>query len=61
MFCDRIAKIQKRQNLGITDILQRHPLVGNVMRKHISVATDMPTTEKVLVSSVFPQLSATVH
>jgi hypothetical protein len=60
MYCDKMAKIQKPQDLGITEISQRHPLVGSVMRKHIPAAMDMPTTVEVLLSSVLPRWSAIV-
>jgi hypothetical protein len=38
-----VAKIQKLQNLGITEIAKRYPLLGNISVKHISAATNTST------------------
>jgi hypothetical protein len=35
-----VAKIQKLQNLGITEIAKRYPLLGNIAIKRMSAATN---------------------
>jgi hypothetical protein len=49
-----MAKIQKLQNPGITEILQRSSLLDNIMAKHVSTATGMPTAVEVLLEAALP-------
>jgi hypothetical protein len=57
--CDRVAKIQKFQNLGIIETCQRCSLLGNVTIKHISMVMDTPKMVEVQLSSAFSSRSAT--
>lgn len=54
---EQCIMLPKIQNLGITEIYERHPLLGNVMAKHEFEATDMPATAEVLLSSALSSQS----
>jgi hypothetical protein len=48
----------KSWNTGVTDLLQRHPLLSNRFLKHISLATNMHVTVEELLGAVFSNQSA---
>jgi hypothetical protein len=56
-----MSKIQKLQDLGITEISQRSSLLGNIMTKHVSAAMDMPPVVVVLLEAGLPGLPLTNH